>query len=115
MASTRRFYPSDPSDTEWAILEPLIPAPKPRGRPAKVPRREIVNALRYVPENRIPWRARPHDLPHGSTVYPYFRKWQKEGVWEKVAQVLARRDRERGGSFGVWGPQSGGAGDSAGG
>lgn len=32
----------------------------------------------------------PHDLPHGSTVYPYFRKWQKEGVWEKAVQALAR-------------------------
>ncbi|MBI5811229.1 MAG: IS5/IS1182 family transposase, partial [Meiothermus silvanus] len=35
---TRRFYPSDLSDAEWALLEPLIPAPKPGGRPAKVPR-----------------------------------------------------------------------------
>ena len=50
----RRAYPSDLSDealfhgvsrVEWAILEPLIPAPKPGGRPAKVPRREIVNAM----------------------------------------------------------------------
>nr|WP_083771679.1 transposase [Allomeiothermus silvanus] len=53
MASTRRFYPSDLSDqarfsdrqAEWVFLEPLIPAPKPGGRPAKVPRREIVNAI----------------------------------------------------------------------
>ena len=41
----------------------------------------------------------PHDLPHWSTVYHYFRKWQKGGVWEKVAQVLARRDREREGRY----------------
>ncbi|WP_298629415.1 IS5 family transposase [uncultured Thermus sp.] len=99
MASTRRSYPSDLSDAEWAILEPLIPAPKPGGRPAKVPRREIVSAILYVLENGIGWRAMPHDLPHWSTVYHYFRKWQKEGVWEKVAQVLARRDREREGWY----------------
>ncbi|TFU13980.1 transposase [Thermus tengchongensis] len=42
MQRTRTSYPSDLSDEEWAILEPLIPAPKPGGRPAKVPRREIV-------------------------------------------------------------------------
>ena len=99
MASTRRSYPSDLSDAEWAILEPLIPAPKPGGRPAKVPRREIVNAILYVLENGIKWRAMPHDLPHWSTVYHYFRKWQKEGVWEKAAQALARRDREREGRY----------------
>jgi len=82
VASTRRSYPSDLSDAEWAILEPLIPAPKPGGRPAKVPRREIVNAILYVLTNGIQWRA----MPHWSTVYPYFRKWQKEGVWERVAR-----------------------------
>lgn len=84
-------------------LEPLIPAPKPgcfpkgtpRGRPAKVPRREIVNAILYVLGNGIQWRAMPHDLPHWSTVYHYFRNWQKEGVWERVAQALVRWDRER--------------------
>jgi len=92
---TRTSYPSDLSDEEWAILEPLIPAPKPGGRPAKVPRREIVNAILYVLENGIKWRAMPHDLPHRSTVYHYFRKWQKERVWERAAQALVRRDRER--------------------
>uniref|UniRef100_A0A831UFC2 Transposase n=1 Tax=Thermus islandicus TaxID=540988 RepID=A0A831UFC2_9DEIN len=37
----------------------------------------------------------PYDLPQWSTVYPYFRKWQKEGIWEKAVQALARQDRER--------------------
>jgi transposase len=37
----------------------------------------------------------PHDPPHWSTVYHYFRQWQKEGVWEKAVQALVRRDRER--------------------
>lgn len=87
------------TDEEWAILEPLIPAPKPGGRPAKVPRREIVKAILYVLENGIKWRAMPHDLPHWSTVYHYFRKWQKEGVWERAVQTLARRDREREGRY----------------
>ncbi|GAA6743271.1 hypothetical protein Thermus71206_11110 [Thermus antranikianii] len=63
-----------------------------------MPRREIVSAILYVLENGIKWRAMPHDLPHWSTVYHYFRKWQ-EGVWEKVAQVLVRRGRERGGRY----------------
>jgi transposase len=41
----RRCYPSDLTDEEWALLEPLIPAPKPGGRPARVSRREIMNAI----------------------------------------------------------------------
>ena len=55
----RRAYPSDLTDEEWAILEPLIPAPKPGGRPTKVPRREIVNAILHVLKNGIQWRAMP--------------------------------------------------------
>ena len=47
----------------------------------------------YVLENGIKWRAMPHDLPHWSTVYHYFRKWQKEGIWEKAVQALARQDQ----------------------
>ncbi len=90
----RRAYPSDWTDEEWAILEPLIPAPKPGGRPAKAPRGERVNAILYVLENGMKRRGIPHGLPHWSTVYPHFRKWQKEGVWERAVQTLARLDRE---------------------
>ncbi len=44
----KRYYPDDLTDEEWGLLEPLIPAPKPGGRPAKVSRREIVNAIQKV-------------------------------------------------------------------
>jgi transposase len=40
----RRVYPSDVTDAEWAILEPLIPAVKPGGRPEEIERREIESA-----------------------------------------------------------------------
>ena len=45
---TFRRYPSDLTDEEWALLEPLVPAPKPGSRPAKVSRREVVNAIQKV-------------------------------------------------------------------
>ncbi|MEU2455069.1 transposase [Streptomyces sp. NPDC012765] len=47
-----RRYPSDTTDTEWALMEPLLPAPacetETGGAPEKHPRREIVDAIRYV-------------------------------------------------------------------
>ena len=52
----RQAYPSDLSDTEWQLLEPLLPAPKPGGRPVKYPRREVVNAIMYVLRSGCPWR-----------------------------------------------------------
>jgi len=65
---TRRAYPTDLTDAQWAIVEPYIPAPQPGGRPAKHPRREIVNAMLYVLRGGIAWRALPHDLPPWQTV-----------------------------------------------
>ena len=89
----RQAYPSDLSDTEWRLLEPLLPAPKPGGRPVKYPRREVVNAIMYVLRSGCPWRMLPHDLPPWRTAFHYFRTWRKDGTWEKVHQVLRERVR----------------------
>ncbi len=86
----RRAYPSDVTDEEWAILEPLIPTAKPGGRPADIPRREIVNAIFYVLRSACPWRYLPHEFPRWFTVYSYFRRWKRDGTWERVHQALRR-------------------------
>lgn len=86
----RQIYPSDLTDEEWAILEPLIPAVKPGGRPAEIERREIVNAILYVLCSGCPWRMMPHDLPRWFTAYSYFRRWKRAGIWEQVNAALRR-------------------------
>jgi len=86
----RRAYPSDVTDEEWAILEPLIPPAKPGGRPEEIERREIVNGILYVLRSGCPWRMLPHDLPNWSTVYLYFRQWKRAGIWEQVNAALRR-------------------------
>ena len=86
----RRAYPSDVTDEEWAVLEPLIPAAKPGGRPQEIERREIVNGIFYVLRSGCPWRMIPHDLPNWSTVYLYFREWKQAGIWELVNAALRR-------------------------
>ncbi len=86
----RRAYPSDVTDKEWAILEPLIPTAKPGGRPQEIERREIVNGILYVLRSGCPWRLLLHDLPNWSTVYLYFRLWKHAGIWEQVNTALRR-------------------------
>jgi transposase len=93
----RASYPTDLSDAEWAFLEPVIPPPKPGGRPAKHTRREIVNAIRYVLRSGEAWRLMPHDLPPWQTVYHYFRRWRIDGTWERANAVVRRRVRQRAG------------------
>ena len=65
----RRAYPTDLSDAEWALLEPLIPPVKPGGRSARHTRRELVNAIAYWIRAGYAWRLLPHDLPPWQTVY----------------------------------------------
>lgn len=94
---TRAPYPSDVTDAEWMILKPLIPAPKPGGRPTLHDRREIVNATRYVVRGGIAWRSLPYEYPRWQTVYHYFRRWRIEGTWEQVHTRLREPVRVRAG------------------
>ena len=90
----KRRYPTDLTDTEWAILEPLIPPEKPGGRPRSVDMREIMNAISYVLRGGISWRMLPHDLPHWKSIYHYFRLWRLDGTWEHINDVLTGKVRQ---------------------
>lgn len=92
---SRRPYPTDLTDAQWAVLEPLVPAPKPGGRPPIHARREIVEALLYVLRTGCAWRLLPHDFPPWQTVYDYFRQWRDSGVWDQIAADLGEQDRVR--------------------
>jgi len=86
-------YPSDLTDAEWTILQPLIPSANHIGSPRSVELREVMNALMYVADNGIKWRAMPHEFPAWQTVYGYFRRWSQSGSWEQVNQVLCKQVR----------------------
>lgn len=74
-----RRYPTDLTDAQWKILQPLLPAPAWQspagGRPERHCRRQIINALFYLVDNGIKWRAMPADFPPWRTVYGYFIRW----------------------------------------
>ena len=90
---TRKAYPTDLSDQEWAVIEPYVPKPKIGGRPAEHERREILNAIAYVLRSGCAWRLMPHDLPPWSTVYDYFRQWRIDGTWERINAALREKLR----------------------
>lgn len=92
-APKRKRYPTDLTDREWAILQPLVPQVKPGGRPAAHPRREIMNAILYVLRGGNSWRMVPHDLPPWQTAYYYFRRWRDDGTWEAIHTALRERLR----------------------
>jgi putative transposase len=90
---TRKPYPSDVTDEQWALVAPLLPAALPGGRPRKVDLREVLNALFYRNRNGCSWRALPHDFPPWKTVYNYFQEWQRLGTWESLLRVLRQQVR----------------------
>src|SRR5258708_711926 len=82
----RKPYPTDLSEKEWTLLEPLVPAVKSGGRPARWERREIANAIFIfsVVRSGCTWRQLPHDLPPWQTVYYSFRSWRRDGTLEAL-------------------------------
>jgi putative transposase len=94
IAMRRRLYPSDLSDYEWKILEPLLPIEKLGGRHRRYAIREIINALQYLIRGGGAWRALPHDLPHWQSVYHYFRLWKRDGTWLRIHDHLHEEVRK---------------------
>lgn len=91
-----RRYPSDLTDVEWAVVEPLLPAPSrhPRGgRPEKHPRREIVDAILYVVRTGCAWRQLPVDFPPWETVYWYFTRWEQQKLTFRMVDALRAQVR----------------------
>src|SRR2546428_777822 len=92
---SRQAYPSNLTDEQWELLDPLIPRPSLEGRPPIYERREIVNAILYVLRSGWTFRLVSHDLPAWGTVYWYFRRWRDGGVWDQVLQVLRMQVRTK--------------------
>ena len=85
---TQKRYPSDLTHREWAQVCRVIPAPKPGGRPAKDDRREITNALLDITRAGCPWRMLPTDLPPWRLVSWYFLQWKKDGILDRLRDLL---------------------------
>src|SRR6478736_2559775 len=88
-------YPSDLTDAEWALVEPMIPPAKRGGRPRDVNLREVLNAILYVLATGCQWPALPKDLPPKSTAHHYFMLWDWDGTLERIHHALYVAVREQ--------------------
>jgi putative transposase len=75
-------YPSDLTDEEWKIIQPIIEKldPYTRGRPREVDLREAVNAIFYLNKTGCQWQYLPKDFPHYTVVSYYYHKWVDNGT-----------------------------------
>jgi putative transposase len=85
-------YPTDLTNEEWDQIKSLVPAPKSergkRGRPTKLDRRSLLNAIFYVVRSGCAWRLVPHEFGPWQTVYGYFRAWSQDWTWTFIHDVL---------------------------
>ena len=93
----RKRYPTDLTDEQWALIEPLLPLAKPGGRPRTTDLREVVNALFYQARTGVQWDFLPHDLIPKGTAYDYFARWHDDGTWQRVVDALRGRLRAEAG------------------
>lgn len=83
----------DLTDEQWAALEPLLPVRKKAGRPAIWTRRQLIDGIRFRVRTGIPWRDVPGQYGPWGRVYDLFRRWQRDGTWQRIlTQLQARAD-----------------------
>jgi putative transposase len=89
-------YPTDLTDERWVLLQSLLPErtwrPGGPGRPPCDVRR-IVNGILYVNKTGCQWRLVPKEFGHWNTIYGYFKRWRRDGVWARVMETLRQWER----------------------
>ena len=97
LAMARKPYSTDLTDDQWAIVAPLLPPPRARGRRPSADRRRVFDGILYQAKHGCTWEDLPRDFPHDSTVYAYFERWRDDGTLASVYEALHRRWRRENG------------------
>lgn len=94
-------YPSDLTDEQWVLISASLPPSKSGttkgGRPREVELREVVNGIMYFTRSGCQWRMLPKDFGPWSTVHGYYRRFRRDGTWQKVHDTLREKVRVQAG------------------
>jgi len=95
------IYPTDLTDAQWALIEKLLPKTKSNaitgGRPREVDLRVIVNGILYLNRSGCQWRLLPRSFGPWPTVHDYYRKWRRDGTWQRLHDRLRKKVRRKNG------------------
>jgi putative transposase len=95
MARTR--YPSDLTDEQWSLIEPMIPPAEPGGRYRRVDMRGVINGILYLNRSGCSWRMLPREFPPWGTVHYYYRRFRLDGSWQRIHDKLRAKVRRQAG------------------
>ena len=96
MTKFTQTYPTDLKYTEWLLIMEFFPTNR-LGRPRTWEMWQIMNAILYVTRTGCQWRMLPTNLPPWQTVYGYFWRWKRQGLWERINEVLVKKVRVKAG------------------
>lgn len=89
-----KLYPTDVTDRQWDVIKELLPVSC-TGRPRQLKMRQVLNAILYVVVGGIKWRMLPHEYPKWQSVYYYFRRWRRLGLWQRLHDTLRAMLRQK--------------------
>jgi transposase len=84
------------SDAQWAVLEPLVEACRPKGKTPPQDLRRTISAILWRHQNGAKWRAVPCDLGPWWRAAQVFIRWARLGVWERLLNLVQERGVELG-------------------
>lgn len=88
MASVAVVGRADLTDAQWAALKPVLPAQGKIGRPPKWSKRQLIDGIRWRIRTGSPWRDIPPVYGRWQTIYGLFRRWQRDGTWQRILTAL---------------------------
>jgi putative transposase len=91
----QQLYPTDLTDSQWNIIQEMIPVGKPGGRPLSLEMGQVINGILYVVVGGIQWRMLSREYPKWQSVYTYFRVWRDEGIWQRIYDSLRAKVRRQ--------------------
>jgi transposase len=75
------------TDSQWALIEPLLPPLSRTGRPRADDRRTL-DAILFVLKTGCRWRDLPREYGAPVTAWRRLCRWQEEGVWERIWRAI---------------------------
>jgi putative transposase len=90
-------YSSDVTNSQWAIIEPFFSGENRGKHLQKHSKRDLLNGVLYLNKTGCQWRLLPKDFPSYVTVWSFYRRALKSGLWEKILACLVKKSRENSG------------------
>ena len=80
------------TDAAWAVWEPLFEAVRPRGKTPPKELRRTISAIFWRHQNGAKWRSIPTELGPWWLAAQLFIRWAKQGVWERLLDLVQQHD-----------------------